>query len=416
MTKKNIQAILILLATAIILWVLPWAVKLATNEASGYPFTYYSSINHQFIQIVHGGNSIKYIDLEGNEYSRSEYDSIVPMFNYRQLMQEGRLPDSISGVEISPQLLRANQFYFRSNPRNYNSRKINLYPMFESMSGRVKLESPEDMFSVGQKIRFYDAETNCLEREKSEKFQFAMEKRGFKFPVQWIRGNPSVRKSYDEGWFMLDAAGQLFHVKMVNGKPFVKNTGAGEQIALKGMQTIETSNRRFYGFVFDQQQNVYVLSDITYELVKLPIEPFDLEKDQMLIMANLFYWNVVVTRDQQREYYILDNKTLKRVDEHKESRSLSHWEKVHPWIFPCYIELESYKSTFIYPRFIGWSAKAFGLNVLLLLVFWFYCKRSQKPVKAQHAIYILITGLCGLIAFQLFRSQAQETKNTIQLK
>ncbi|MFV0591036.1 MAG: DUF4857 domain-containing protein [Draconibacterium sp.] len=415
-TKNNIQAILIILATAILLWISPWAVKLGTNEASGYPFTYYSCIIKQFVQTNHEERELKYVDLDGNEYTRGEYDSITPMFNYRQLMQDGRLPDSIHGVEISLRILSSNQFYFRSNPVNFNNRGINLYPMYESMSGRVSLESPDDMFSVGGSVRFYDAESNQFKAEKSETFQTAMEKKGFQFPVKWIAGNPSARKPYDEGWFMLDANGQLFHVKMVNGKPFVKNTGVGEKLDIVWMQTLETSNRRFYGFVFDSQKDVYFLSDVSYELVKLPIEAFDPAVDQMLIMANLFYWNVAVTRDHQREYTVLDNNTMERVDEHKEIRELSRWEKIQPWFFPFYIEIKSYDSGFVYPRILGWSVKALLLNLLFAVGFLAFFRQDKMSVKALKFAFILTTGFCGFLALQLFRSPKQETKNIIQLK
>ncbi len=415
-TKTNIQAILTVLTTAILLWVFPWLLKLATNEASTYPFTYYSCIINQFVQNKFEGQELKYIDLDGNEYNRDEYDSITPMFNYRQLLQDGRLPDSILGVEISPRILSSNTFYFRSSPRSYNSKGINLYPMYESMSGRVRLESPDDMFTVGNSICFYEAESNRVKPEKSKKFQLAMEKKGFKFPVKWIAGNPSARKPYDEGWFMLDSNGQLFHVKMVNGKPFVKNTNAGKELNVVWMQTIETSNRRFYGFIFDSRQNVYFLSDVSYELVKLPIEAFNPASDQMLIMANLFFWNVVVTRNQQREYTVLNSKTVERVDAHTELRDLSRWEKIQPWVFPFYIEIESYQSTFVYPRFLGWSAKAFLLNLVFAIGFLVFFRQNRIPVKILKFIFILTTGFCGFLALQLFNSPKQETKNIIQLK
>lgn len=415
-TKNKIQAVLILFATAVLFWIFPWALKLGTNEASNYPFTYYSCIINQFVQTIPGDKGVKFVDLDGNEYTREEYDSIVPMFNFRQLMQDGRLPDSINGVEITPRIVSSNQFYFRSNPQVVNSRGINLYPMFESMSGRVSLEMPDDMFTVGHTISFYDAESNQLKPEKSDKFRSAMEKKGFQFPVKWLAGNPTARKPYDEGWFMLDSKGELFHVKMVNGKPFVNNTKAGEKMDIVRMQTLETSNRRFYGFIFDSQQNVYFLSDITYELVKLPIPPFNPAVDQMLIMANLFYWNVAVTREHEREYTVLDNKTMERVDEHKEIRELSRWEKIQPWVFPFYIEIESNDSTFVYPRLLGWSLNALLLNLLFAIAFLVFCKHDKVPVKIMKAIFILACGFCGFLALQLFRNQKQETKNIIQLK
>lgn len=415
-TKKNIQVVLIGITTASLFWVLPWAVKLGTNESSGYPFTYYSSILNQFVQSIHEKGSVKYVDLDGNEYSRDMYDSIVPMFNYRQLMQDGRLPDTIKGEQITPRIIQTNQFFYRYSPRNFNTKKMNLYPMFESMSGRVKLESPDDMFSVGSSICFYDAESNQLKREKSAKFRSAMEKQGFRFPVKWITGNPSVRKAYDEGWFMLDTKGQLFHVKMVNGKPFVKNTGAGEKAEILWMETIETANRRFYGFVFDRQQNVYFLSDVSYDLVKLPIKPFDLNNNQMLIMANLFYWNVAITGEHEREYFVLDNKTLDRIDEYKAVNSLSRWEKIHPWIFPFYIEFESYYSNFIYPRFLGWTGKAFLLNLFIAMGYFIFCNEKRKSAKTIKCLFVLLTGICGLIALQLFKNQNSVTKKSILLK
>ena len=416
-TKKNIQAILIVLTTALLYWILPWAIKLMTNEALDYPFTYYSSINNQFIQTVFDGKEMKRVDLEGREYNQDEYDSIVPMFNYRQLMQDGRLPDTIKGVAINPKQIQLNQFFFRCTPRNYNSCSVNLYPMYESMSGRVSLESPDDLFSIDHRIRFYEAETNKLKQDKNRLFQTAMEKRGFQFPVQWIAGNPSARKPYDEGWFMLDADGQLFQVKMVNGKPFVKNTKAGEKIDIVWMKTIETANHRLYGFVFDRQQNVYFLSDVNYELVKLPIDSFDLKKDRMLIMANLFYWNVTVTRPHQRDLYILDNNDLNRVDEHTEFHEPNQWEKIQPWIFPCYIELKSYHSTYIFPRFIGWSAKALLTNGLaaILMIGLLWWRKKQRFSLIQLA-YIMLTGVIGAIAVWCFKEKQQETKNIIQLK
>jgi hypothetical protein len=215
---------------------------------------------------------------------------------------------------------------------------------------------------------------------------------------------------------MLDSNGQLFHVKMVNGKPFVKNTNAGEELNVVWMQTIETSNRRLYGFIFDSQQNVYFLSDVSYELVKLPIEAFDPATDKMLIMANLFFWNVVVTQDQQRNYTVLDSKTMEPIDGYTELRDLSRWEKIQPWVFPFYIEIKSPQSTFVYPRFLGWSVKALLLNFLFAIGFLVFFRQNRISVKVLKFIFILATGFCGFLALQHFNNPKLETKDIIQLK
>ncbi len=415
MLKNNIQKLLIALATLMLLWVLPWALKLATNEASRYPFTYYSCLNHEFIQVYIEKGQVHRIDLKGNEYTEEQYDSILPMLNYRQLLKDDVLPDSINGVEVSGKILQHNQFFFRYNPRDFNTKSINLYPMFESMSGRVNLESPDDMFTLANDIHFIDAESNQVNAKKSQIFQTALFKRGFQFPAQWLVGNPTTKKMYDEGWFALDAKGDLFHIKMVNGKPFVKNTNASKEQAIVYMKTIETANHRTYGFIFDAAQGISYLSDVNYEPIKLPIDDFDPKTDQLSIMANLFYWNVVVTKANERNYYVLDNNSLELVDSYTENKSTTLWEKIQPWVFPVYIELKDVNSVFVHPRFNGWSVNALALHgIIVLLMVGLNIIKKQK-VKPVNIIFVLIGGLAAWIALGLFKSFKFNITDSIQL-
>lgn len=416
MTKNNIKLLLVALTTLLMAWGLPWLVKLSTNEASRYPFTYYSSVKKEFFQVAQVDNTTKLLDESGNEYTRAQYDSLLPMLSYRQLLKDGRLPDSLNGQAISGKIIQHQQFFFRYNPRDKHSRQIDLYPMFESMSGLVRLESPDDVFSIRDKMVFIDAETNTVNQEKSQLFHQAMLKRGYTFPTLLIAGNSSTKKPYDEGWFALDANKQLFHIKMVNGQPFVKNTKAGDKLDIAFVKTIETPNHRLYAFVFDTNGSIHYLSDVSYQPVPLDIDAFNTDTDQLSIMANQFYWTIAVTTPQKRVNYALDNKSLNKVDILTEYRESTAWEKLHPYLFTCYVEMKALTSRFVYPRLLGWSYKAIGLNIVLALLFAGLLYRRQQVIKPLQLIYIIGSGLFGFIALWLFTEKAQETQKIIQLK
>lgn len=417
MTKHTIKILLILFSTLIFAWVFPWLIKLSTNDASRYPFTYFSSVNKEFIQVVKSTNNETLLkDLKGNEYTRDEYDSLLPMLSYRQLLKDSRLPASLNGEALNGKVIQENQFYFRYSPRDKNARVIDLNPMFESMSGRVQIESPEDMFSINNKMIFIDAESNAIDEKKSELFNKALVKRGYTFPTQGVFGNPSTKKLYDEGWFALDNNNQLFHIKMVNGQPFVKDTKAGQQHQITFVKTIETQNRRMYAFVFTDKGELYYVQDQDYGLVKINIDAYNWNTDQVSILANQFFWNVVVSTPTQRITYALDNTSLIEVDRLIESRERTIWERIHPYVFPFYVEVKSLSSTFVYPRFIGFSYKAIFTNIVWAIILVLLTKRKKQKIRPLSILYVVISGVFGFVSMLIFNENQQETNNIIQLK
>ncbi|MFV0505824.1 MAG: DUF4857 domain-containing protein [Bacteroidales bacterium] len=414
--KNLVQYIIIIISTLLLLWVLPQLLKMTTYERTSYDFAYFSSLLEDFIETKVDGKEIKQFDLKGNEYSEKQYDSIVPLLNYRQLLKDNALPDSLFGMEINGKILQAHHLYFRYSPKTKNNRGIALYPMFESMSGRVNLSAPDDMFTLKNKISFIDAETNKVNEAKSRMFQERLEKLDFQFPAQWLAGNPSERKPYDEGWFALDSKDDLYHIKMVNGKPFIKNTKLPDGIKVEYMSTIETANHRFYGFIFTKDGEVYYLEDITYKPVKIPIDKMNIDKEQLTILGNIMYWTVYLTSDTERKHYALRNDNLEPVAKYTQTRENIVWDRIKLWAFPSILTLESSNSTFIYPRFSQLSMLALALGFICVLVFIaLYRKNSTKSV-ILHSLFILITGVCGLLAVLLFTRRDRTRKNIIHLK
>lgn len=189
----KIKILYIGLSIFLLSWIIPSLVQLTMDSSPRYPFTYYSSVINQFCYLDQDNDNVRGKDMSGKVYSDAEFDRVLPMFYYRQLAMENAIPDSIQGVPVDRQTIARNNFFFWYKPKDKNTPVIELYPMFESCSGKVDLENPSDMFRLKENIEFIDMTTNRVDEQKSARFQQAMEKAGFTFPALWVTGIPRAR-------------------------------------------------------------------------------------------------------------------------------------------------------------------------------------------------------------------------------
>lgn len=397
--QKKIYLLILLFITLIGMWLIPSLIRKATYTPDNYPFVYYSSILKELGIVNYKDKKMPLTDLKGNKYTTAQFDSLMPLLNYRQLMSDGRLPDSIAGHEITPPILRSKSVVFKYSPTDIQTPKVGLNILFESMPKRVGLEMPEDVFRMKDKIEFIDDNTNTINERKSNNFQQALEKEGYSFPTQWLEGNPNPRKPYDEGYFCLDANNNLFHMKMVNDRPFVRNTHVSDSINIAYFSMLEVSDKRFYGFLFSKEGNLYIVEgdEGKYKPVQLDLPPLDLKQDQITIMGNLLYWTIWVTTPNGRNYYALESASLKKVAEYNVFREENKWDKISEWIFPYYLTFQNSNSSYIVPEFHFTSIYGFGINILLAILSILFFSRDPKK-RIFYSLYILITGIAGFIA------------------
>lgn len=404
MKHQNIlYAVILVCATAACMWVLPALVKMATREPQEYPFVYYGSVLKGFGLVDYKNKEMPLTDLDGNRYTAEQFDSLMPLLNYRQLMSDGRLPDSIGGREVTPPLLRMSTVIFRYKPEEVSAPESGLYILQESMPRRGGLSIPPDVFRLRGGIEFVDAATNRVDEEKSVRFRKAMEKAGFAFPARWAAGNPTTLKSYDEGYFCLDARGRLFHLKMVNGRPYVRDTHAGDSIDIRSFSMYEAPDRRFYGFMFDRKGSLYILeSDLAggYEPRKLGMGPVDPETDRVTVMGNLLYWTVTVETPGGRRYYALDTPTLGPVAEYHIDAEPDRWERVSRRLFPVYLTMERENTSYVAPHLTFTGVAALAANVVAALLALLATGGGRKR-RVWTVCYLLLTGIAGLAAMAL---------------
>ena len=394
----KIKILYIGLSVFLLSWIIPSLVELSLDSSSRYPFTYYSSVVNQFCYFDQEDDNVRGRDMSGRTYTDAEFYRVLPMFYYRQLAMENALPDSIQGVPVDLHTIARNNFFFWYKPKDKNTPVIALYPMFESCSGKVDLENPSDMFRLKENIEFIDMATNRVDEQKSARFQQALEKAGFAFPAQWVAGIPTSQKSSYEGYFALDSEGHLFHVKMTNGKPFVKDTKVRD---ISCMLPMEIENRSLYGFLFDTHHTLYYLSTDGYRLVKV-LDDVDPDKDRVSIMANMFYWTVAKTTSDGEHTYALESRSMQRVDSLFRPAPESAWDKTLPYLFPFTVTFQDSTNSYIYPRVSGYYFPSLPLNIVLAVVTLIVYRKDRSRGKYLAGIITLCTGIAGFITVCLF--------------
>ncbi len=400
-----IRYTIILLATIILAWLLPSFYHLLSDTSGRNVFTYYSSVDEAFCSIKFDEKEdrlIRYNVKTKKEYSEAEFDSILPMFYYRQLLSDGRFPDSINERAISVKEINSRNFFYRYNAKDKNTPAIPIYTLFESFSGRVKLEMPGDVFRLKNKIEFINPETNRVDKVKSERFMRVFVQSEFQFPAKGVFGNPSTRKPYDEGYMIIDNEDQIFHLKMVNGKPFLKNTLFPKSINPAFISVQEPADKSFYAFVFDDSNKVYLITADNYKVVQIQTPEFEVNKDRLMIMANPLYWNINVISSRGKECYALSADTKEVVD----SLSLlapAEYDFTLSNILPFELRFTTGSSDYIKPsvRFATWWVLL--TNLLLIVTFVFIGKRRNKQVQPFELIWIGICGIFGFIPCLIFK-------------
>ncbi len=404
MTKlsRYILVIITVLTASVILPELFWT---AFDKPVKVPFVQYSCIIDDFT--IFNSEEDTRTDTKGNSYTRKEYEALLPLMYTRQLMIEERFPDSIKGVEMDLHDLSKARSYCRIKPRDFQAPLPQLYPLFESESGRANLELPSDLFRISWRMEFIDANTNKVNEEKSKKFSATLYHKGFQFPAKQIAGLPTTRKSCDEGYFVVDSKDQLFHIKMIKGEPYIKKVDIPEGLSFKHINCVDPKDKRYYAYFIGNNNGIYILTQDEYKLVKWPINDYVAETNLLKIQSDYFNYTVTVSSDRMQKTYALD-KDFKVVNTHQYSWTPNEEQtvgKISASIFPFKFSLESPYCRFIklYPRMPKGYVWVI-INLILVGCQLLLIKKRQSKFNNQilDLVIVAATGLFGFIAVNVF--------------
>ncbi len=399
---KKINILVVVLFTAVLSWIIPECYHIVTDKAVSYPVCLYSSIANKFCYFDFDDDGLIRKDVDGNVYTESQFDSLLPLVYSNQLYCEGKLPEKIHGIAIDMQTIRKESFTYRYRPDNYNRPSIKLFPLFESIPRRHELLMPDEFFRISDKMEFINAESNSVNQRKSELYTKKLLNAGFVFPARIIAGIPSARKMYDEGYFLVDNNHSVFHMKLVNGKLYLRNTNISKDLMTEYIEATDFPNRKFYGFLFDRDGQMYTISTDKYDLQKVEIPPIDMENNSVFIMGNLLYWNVNITYCDKKVTYAIDSNTKKLVDS-MEKDALEKNTSYGKYIFPFSIKFTSLNDKYVEPRIKIGSPYVLFFNLLFVLLYFLICRINRIKLNVFSFIWIGITGILGVFPSLIYR-------------
>ena len=396
---------LVVLLILVFAWTIPYYYWKAFDVSVRAPRVSYSPVTEQFLLLQPENKSVRYVDLHGKEYTREEYERLLPLANYRQLAATGQMPDSLRGVKLDLKVVALNNLFQRIMPADIGMPQIPLFPMIESRSGRVKLEMPDAFFRITDRMEFIDAATNSVNEEQTRLFTDTLAGRGFRFPAKQIAGNPTTRKAFDEGYFVVDAADRVFHIKMVRGKPFCRMTDIPATPRIVQMFIAETSLREFYGIVITADNGVHLISYDNYRLIRLPLERYDHRTCALFFGGDLFFRTLTVQGDGWLETVVTDRAyaVKARYSASWPTRDVAAAGHVAAALFPFAIHLEDGDSAFVnlYASTGGLHALwVIALSVIALVV---SIRVRQRQVKDHVAdiVLVAVSGVFGLLAVHM---------------
>jgi hypothetical protein len=393
---------------------LPAGYWLVAGQRQRVPTVFYSAVQKGFLLFRSDKGTLTRTDPAGKIYEREEFEQLLPLDNYMQLYKDGRMPKEIDGVAITPEKLRRERVNVRLKPEALDSPSVALLPLFESESGRVRLEMPSDFMRLGDRIEFIDAKSNRLLAEKTAQFQRVFSDAGFAFPVRVIGGNPSTLKPYDEGYFLVDAQDNCFRLRQVHGAPelsrLVDLAAPGEKSKWSGLRprfihVQEQDNREIHAVIIGRNNAVYLAVDKDFRLVALPLQRFDPDTMQLMLRGDLLNRLAAVNSSGYVEAVVMNRnyEFLDRYTETLSARAERPAGRIAAALFPFTLELESATSGFLGFHFAPGDVIAFGLNLVLVAGsagWWVYRKRPLRGRWPELAA-VGVGGIFGLVLVSL---------------
>ncbi|MDE6491046.1 MAG: DUF4857 domain-containing protein [Muribaculaceae bacterium] len=386
-------------------WFLPWLYDFMFPVNDRQPFVAYSPVAEKMIFTLRDGvaGDMTITDLEGNIYDKDQRDSLLPHQFFPQLMSKGSLPDSIAGREVSMPALRRSQVVFVSDPSDINRAHPGIYPILESLPPRLEFKNPSEVFRMNGSMEFIDIATNSINSSRSQRFTEALDKAGFRYPMTDCNANITTRKSYDEGYLMIDADGDVYHVKQQAGRPYVaKVPRPTPEFRASKVFIMENFDRSRLGLVIGDNGDVYLLNHEDYTLHHLPIGTIDPTRERITLMGNMFNWAFRISGDSGTRWRFIDTDSLDLLDSYDFKVSETTSEKVGKYIFPYRLVFTSATDRYVTPRIIDISKRALLFNAVLaaLLSAMVIRRRSNKLPRI---ITVLVFGIFAFIPMAIIK-------------
>lgn len=414
MIPKIIRIALVALVILVLAMKLPPLYK-TTFEQKERTLEYsFSEVLNEFVQTLWDYDTTQMrnvqvgIDMRGKHYKKDELMQIFPIKYARQLMHDGTFPDSIRNTHVTLEMIQESSAFplflgVGGGPRS-------LLWLFESNTDRIRMDIPNDMFRLTETgLEFIETGRNHVKgvnREKSDLFTQSLVNIGLTFPLKNIFGSQSAQKMKEEGYFMIDQKNEFFHMKMVDGQPVCKQVPLPDQIEVIYMNTLD--DEKYYGYVYDQNYNIYLLGIGDYFFHQLDIPDYSDYRSTIVMQKSLFFNTYSLYGNVNVKHYVLDKETNQQIASKVvdyPDYTKSKVGQLENYLFPFKIRTtqggeRQIRSDWYDPSCFIW------LNLILAFIFVAikgFKKYFFKDLFSYLDVLIVITtGIYGFIAVLLF--------------
>lgn len=381
------------------------------------PRVYYSPILEDLLILkqINGRGRIK--DINGKSYSLKEFESLVPQSNYSQLVYDGLLPDSVNGVEFDVPELRKNFFRVAIKPIKIFSFDLLLYPLIESAPDRPNLVYPDEFFTVKDRMRVINASSNQENEVFSTIFTAALKDNDFIFPPKRIFGNPTTRKPFDEGYFIVDNKDDLYHLKRVKDMPYCRKIELPVGTKIVYADVVEKTLQEFYGFFITEKNELLLISYDEYKVINIPIKNYSYQSSNLNIVGDILYRTISVTNDNKVSFFIF-NRQYDLVENYQDSvihQNESTQGIIAAYLFPFTLSLSSEKSQFInfYFESNGYDFILFNIALSILFIIFLFIRKTKIKDNYLFIVLLILTGIYGIVPIFLIRNFNQSNSGGV---
>jgi len=406
MLPKLSRYALIILAIVVMSLYLPNLYNKIFDKKTGKTQLFFSPVIKKFMfrEMVGEGHRFVTQDENGKTYDRQSFETLIPFVYYKNMELWGKLPLTIDGHVFDKQTIKKNRQVFEFKPRMIADRtpRIQVFPLFESKPGVTRLRFPKDAFRMTDRMEFINVDTNIVDEKMTGQFTQALKQAKFLFPAKLVAGKVSILKPFDEGFFIVDAGGDLFQIKRAKGQPVIVKITIPAGINIRSIKIPENKKKEIYGILLSQKGNLYLISYNKYRLIKMPLINYDPDTMDFKLLINPLYRTAVYSSNQTIYSVAMDNLYRPIAQYHRVmfTGKKTMADRVFEVIFPFYIKTMDKTSGYLQFNTVG-SGRLFFIGNAFSLPFAVLIMRTRKFEFKKNwfdLTVVIFTGLYGLIA------------------
>ncbi|GAB7024431.1 DUF4857 domain-containing protein [Salidesulfovibrio brasiliensis] len=347
------------------------------------------------------------MDEDGNRYTRQEFEKLLPFIYYRNMELWGLLPLELNGQNFDRETIKARRQVSEFKPEQIAGRspQEQLLPLIESVPGNARLVFPEQRFRLGDELEFINADFNRRDPELTKTYTKALKRKGFVFPGRMAFSKPTILKPFDEGAFLVDAEGSVFHLKRVEGRPKAVKTPISPKSGVRSIRVSENTRQEYYGLLLANDDTLHLIGYDGYKLTPLPLEHYDPDTMDFKMIVNPLYRTAVYSDDEIVRAVVMDPnyRPLARYEHVMPGAGKTFAERVFNTVTPFGLKLKDGTSGYLSPGFVFHGPSGF-ISIGLALTTYLVIARRKGHTTARTCAdggLVALTGMYGLVAVLL---------------